>query len=227
MKICVVMFYDKNVTFGNFSFEINQRYCLKNNIDIIKSNTNSYNNRTSHWERLPLIIKHLPNYDYIIWIDADAIFYEDSPNIESIINQHLDKDFIFSMDRPPLTNINTGVFIVKNTEYSRIFLEKWGYDEDIYKTNPHPLWFDQGCFIHMWNNNLLDIKSHSHVCNFNVLQSFHFTETNPHPIVFHSAGGDYKSKHKSIQSYYEKMFGISSPTPTPPRQFRRPLLHFT
>lgn len=212
MKICVVMFYDENVTFGNMSFEINQQYCLKNNMDIIKSDVKSYKNRTSHWERLPLIMKYLPNYDYIIWIDADAIFYDDSPNIKHIINQHLDKDFIFSMDRPPLTNINTGVFIVKNTEYSRSFLKKWGYDEEIYKMNPYPGWFDQGSFIYMYDNNLLEIQNHSHICDFNVLQSFDLVESNPRPIIFHAAGYKYKEKHQLIDLYYRLVNATALPT---------------
>ena len=39
MKVCLVMFYDENIRlFGDITYTINQKYCQKNNLDILVSN---------------------------------------------------------------------------------------------------------------------------------------------------------------------------------------------
>ena len=53
----------------------------KYNIDIIYSNEKIYENREPHYEKVPLLLKNIVNYDYLIWIDSDAFFYNDSDNI--------------------------------------------------------------------------------------------------------------------------------------------------
>ena len=41
---------------------------------------------------------------------------------------------MFSGDKN-LPNVNTGIFIVKNCDYSKMFLKYWLEDEELYKTN--------------------------------------------------------------------------------------------
>ena len=127
-KIGIVMWYDENIKeYADITSKINTMYCKKYNIDFITSHEKTYTDRKPHWERLPLLLKNLKKYDYVIWIDADAFFYKDSPNITNIIKKYKDFDFIFSKDINK-TSINTGIFIVKNTPYSLDFLKKWAYD---------------------------------------------------------------------------------------------------
>lgn len=77
MKVCVIMFYDEKIKdYAETNFEINKMYCEKYNIDIIKSNLKTYTDRHVAWERLPLILKHIKNYDYLIWVDADSFFLQ-------------------------------------------------------------------------------------------------------------------------------------------------------
>ena len=111
-----------------------------------------------HLEKLLLILEHIEKYDYVVWIDADAIFYKDSKNICDIIKEHQDYNFIFSNELGN-HNINCGFFIVKNTKYSIDFITKWAYDEELYKTNPVPYWWEQGILITMFKDNIFDIKN--------------------------------------------------------------------
>ena len=65
-------------------------------------------------------------------------FYLDSAPIENIIEKYSNKDFILSADQDrhvleTLINIstdkiNTGIFIVKNTNYSKRILNIWAHD---------------------------------------------------------------------------------------------------
>tara|TARA_R100000664_G_C2704090_1_gene103336 strand:+ start:22 stop:717 length:696 start_codon:yes stop_codon:yes gene_type:complete len=133
MKIAVLMWYDNHVSdYGDNCYKINKVYCDKYKYDLIKSSDRFYTSRSPHWERFPLILKHIEKYDYVVWIDADAFFYNVSPPISNLINKHK-KDILFSADdnqmNPP--PINSGVMILKNTERVINIIKKWAYSEHL------------------------------------------------------------------------------------------------
>ena len=94
MKIAVLMWYDGEFeSYGDNCYKINKVYCDKYGYDLIKSSERVYDSvslpfRKAHWERYPLILKHIKNYDYVVWIDADAFFYNISPPIIDLINKY-------------------------------------------------------------------------------------------------------------------------------------------
>jgi hypothetical protein len=190
MRIGVVMFYDDVIKeYGDVTRQINELYCQKHGLDLICSHDKRYSDRHAAWERLPLIIEHLSLYDYLIWIDADAFFYYHNYSITDIIKKNPNADFIFSRDNLR-HNLNTGIFIVKNTDYSHLFLNKWAYDEELYKTNPYPEWWDQGVLMTMINYNTLQIYDHCVLTEYGVLQHFYKHELQSlkiRPFVLHLA----------------------------------------
>ena len=206
MKICVVMFYDDKIKkYGDINYKINKKYCEKYNLDIILSNKKKYNNRHSAWERLPLILDNILDFDYLIWVDADAFFYNDANNIVDIINKNINVNFIFSNDIGD-KNINTGIFIVKNSKYSIDFLTKWAYDEQLYINNPHPEWWDQGVLIHMFNNNILNIQQNSVQYKYGDLQHFYKNDkVNNKSYVFHLAGRNNKIRYNISMKYLVRL----------------------
>ena len=205
MNICVIMFYDDNVKFyGDINYKINKLYCDKYNLKIILSREKKYSNRHSAWERLPLMLDNITKFDYLIWIDADAFFYNDAPNIIDFINTNKNINFIFSNDFGN-RNINTGIFIVKNSQYSIDFLSKWAYDEELYKNNPYPQWWDQGVLINMINNNVLDIKENSIKFEYDILQHFDFSDKLDKPYVFHSAGKPKYIRYLLSKNYFDRL----------------------
>jgi len=209
MNIGVIMFYDDNIkSYGDINYKINKLYCEKYNLKIILSNEKKYSNRHSAWERLPLILDNISKFDYLIWIDADAFFYNDANNIVDIINNNTNTNFIFSRDLGN-KNINTGVFIVKNSHYSIDFLTKWGYDEELYKNNPYPVWWDQGVLIGMFDNNILDIKQNSVIVDYGVLQ--HLGEDDKvinKTYIFHMAGRDHYTRCEFSRKYLNNLIRI-------------------
>ena len=212
-KIGIVMWYDDNIKeYADMTAEINTLYCKKYNIDFITSYEKTYTDRKPHWERLPLLLKNLKKYDYLIWIDADAFFYKDAPNIIDIINKYKHFDFIFSKDIcPPLAagstceTINTGIFIVKNTPYSLEFLKKWAYDKIIW--NKRSSNEDQDSLIYMINSNILNINNDNHhiVLDFNVLQSFDLIQSSDKPYIMHMAGQNKKYRIDTISKYLQSL----------------------
>lgn len=209
MKVCLIMFYDDKIkNYGEINYKINSKYCEKYNLDIILANEKRYNNRHSAWERLPLMIDNILNFDYLIWVDADAFFYNDANNIVDIINENKNVNFIFSNDIGN-KNINTGIFIVKNTQYSIDFLTKWAYDEELYKNNPIPGWWDQGLLIHMFNNNILNIQENSVTYGYGDLQHFRENDKlNGKSFIFHLAGLSSDIRYEISKEYFDKLNGI-------------------
>jgi len=207
MKVGVVMFYDDNIkSYAEINYEINKKYCEKNNLEIILSNEKKYSNRHSAWERLPLLLDNISNFDYLIWIDADAFFYNDANNIIDIININNNANFIFSYG---LKNINTGIFIVKNSQYSIDFLTKWAYDEELYKNNPHPYWWENGVLMYMFDKNILDIKQNCILFEYGVLQ--HLDENDKlynKTYIFHLAGRNSDIRYKLSKKYFDKLIGV-------------------
>jgi hypothetical protein len=209
MKVAVVMFYDDNIKcYGDLNYTINKMYCEKYNLDFIFSNQKQYKNRHSAWERLPLLIKNLPMYDYLMWIDADAFFYKDAGNIVNIIEKNKDVNFIFSNDIGN-TNINTGFFIVKNTEYSIEFLKKWAYDEQLYKKNPKPAWWDQGVLVYMFNNNILNIKKNCVYHDYGILQHFHEIDKQKNTYIYHLAGKKSQIRCDTSKKYLDYLNSVN------------------
>jgi hypothetical protein len=209
MKICLLMFYDDNIkAYGDINYKINKLYCEKYGLDIIVSNNILNINRLQHYQRLYLILKYIDNYDYIMWIDADAFFYIDSSNIVDIINNNPEKDFIFSNDIST-TNINTGFFIVKSTNYSKDFINIWAYDEELYNNNSCPWWYDQGILIDMYEKNILDIQKKSIIYDYGILQSFNekeLTNLSINPYIYHMAGYSNEERLSTFIKFFNKYF---------------------
>lgn len=208
MKVCLLMFYDKNIKeYADNNYKINELYCKKYNIDIKKSDIVYYKKRTLHWEKLPLILKNIDNYDYIIYIDSDAFFYKDSPNIKDLIKSYSEEIFIFSMDLKNKVNdniaINTGFFIIKNCIYSKKFLNKWAFDDEVYNIATKKKWWnDQNGLLYLYNNNFKNIKRRSKLLEFNVMQNFKFTPNEKNkPYICHLAGRSKKKRIKISEEY--------------------------
>jgi len=127
MNICIVSLATKELDYMDGAIFNKQQYCKKHNYTFINY-TERFSKRHCPWDKIQSVIKNIHLFDYIIWVDADALFNNFSIKFEDIINENPDKDFLFckdpcySEDRPHCM-INTGVMIFKNTIISRKILE--------------------------------------------------------------------------------------------------------
>jgi hypothetical protein len=222
MKIAVLMWYDdKFKSYGDNCYKINKVYCAKYGYDLIKSSKKYYKDRSGHWERYPFILKHIKNYDYVVWIDADAFFYNVSPPITDLIEKHK-KEIIFSEDdnklNPPA--INTGVAIFKNTEKVINILQKWCYSnklKDEYCGSaeidgylcPRINWIeDQALVRGFYKDDVDDVGSISKILPYLELQHYHIYERDALakfknlPYIFHFAGR-HEARYKESKKYLD------------------------
>ena len=99
------------------------------------------------WSKFLAIQRHLPEYDYVAYIDMDAVIMEPSTPLEAFIEATGPcSDVILTED---WNGPNTGVYLVKNSPWSRWFLSHaWELGLPLVsKTNPegfkHPFQYEQ------------------------------------------------------------------------------------
>lgn len=213
-NICIYMWYDENIKeYADLAKEINKKYCENNNYDFIFDNKRRLKDRHPAWERMPGLINVLENnnYDYVVWIDADAFFRYDHPNqnlLSDIINKNKDKNIIFSYDIPIDKNseINSGFIIFKNNEFSKKILNEIisnKSDECLsYYNNPN---WEQNCVRYIYKNTN-ELKENSIILPFGELQTFNPNE-NKNSLIIHLAGTN-KEKRINIISDFKNRYNI-------------------
>lgn len=214
-RLAVLMWYNEYLKnkYADISHEINKIYCDKHDITLIKEDIVRCENRTTHWEKVAMCLFYLEKFDYVMWVDADAHFFADKNSIVELIEKYKNFDMIFSGDIGKSLdiqkdNINTGVFICKNSQITKEILTIWLHDEDLY--NLKLVNWDQGVLREMYSRNILDIQNISHVIPYGKIQHFEpqceFFEEKPY--INHLAG-EFKWKYNRIipvfTEYLEKI----------------------
>jgi len=215
MNVGIVMFYDGRIKkYAQLAHFINLLYCKKYNLELVVSNKIDINRQVA-WKKLQMIYNNIQNFDYIIWIDSDAFFYNDDNddnddnNIINIINDNIDKDIIFSKDIKNV-NINSGILIIKNSDYSINFLKKW-MDEEIYQKHRTSNVWEQAALLELYDNNILNIKDKSVRIDYGVLQEFtpdfspSFSRKKPYILHLAGSGNNEGYRIKIIKEYIDEV----------------------
>lgn len=120
--------------------ENKRQYCEKHGYDFIFSNEWIDLSRPIPWSKIKLLQEVLKNenYKWIFWTDADAIIMNHGIKLEDIIDDQF--DFIITHD---CHTYNSGNFLLKNSEWSKLFLEKiYAHEESI-----HHAWWENHAII--------------------------------------------------------------------------------
>lgn len=76
------------------------------------------------WSKVKACLNVIKNHDYIMWVDADTIFANQSIRIQDVIDKHPDRHFYLT-DDPKSPFINSGVMLWKNSDVAVEVLKKW------------------------------------------------------------------------------------------------------
>lgn len=172
-KIAMIMMYDNshggwNDDLMNKIIENKKKYSEQYGYDIIIGNDLIDPSRPSAWSKLKICKYYLNQYDYIFYIDMDAIIMNKNIPLETFITlAGYQYDFILTED---WNGINTGVFFVKNTKFSSWFLElAWNQTQLIKKKSntgiSYPFEYEQRSFHYLlntkiWNDRKLPQYNH-------------------------------------------------------------------
>jgi hypothetical protein len=136
MKICILTSYTDHIRwdnygkcdYGDFSSLNHHEYSNKNGYSYVKEivKNEDYINWHPTWIKIDVLKKYLPLYDYIVWIDADAVFVNQDITIENLIDGNVDLVIPkLELDRVSgnmWTHTTTGFMIWKNSEWSQNIL---------------------------------------------------------------------------------------------------------
>ena len=118
--------------YGDFVSLNHHEYANKHGYSYIKKivNNDDYQDWHPTWIKIDVLKTYLPIFDYVVWIDADAVFYNQDIKIEDFIEDGIDLVIPkLEFDRVSgnvWTNTTTGFMIWKNSEWSRNTLnELW------------------------------------------------------------------------------------------------------
>ncbi|KAJ7522961.1 hypothetical protein O6H91_18G032800 [Diphasiastrum complanatum] len=104
-------------------------YVQRHGYDFIDASDLLDKSRPPSWSKILAVRKHLANFDWIFWTDADSLVTNPSIALEDIIGSIVGNanfedmpDLIVTED---VTGVNAGMFFVKNSKWSEVFLDIW------------------------------------------------------------------------------------------------------
>ena len=120
------------------SKEFKDQYCKIMNYDCLSFEFEKLpNNFFPTWGRIFALQQHLPNYDWILYLDTDVIITNYSVELSQFLNTS--KNIILS--RMPNregaeTHLSTSAMLIRNCEWTFNFLDKWLLQTH-FNTNPY------------------------------------------------------------------------------------------
>ena len=121
LRIAIMTASDLSFISGQYQnhFQSAQCYAQKNGYSLIHEEDGNL------FRRHLAVKKHLVNFDWIYQVDADVMFVNFDNKLETYIIRAGTADIIFPM-RIINGEIVAGGYLVRNSEWSRNFLEEWG-----------------------------------------------------------------------------------------------------
>ena len=131
-KIKIIQYMYGTHEYFPWSEWINRRYCEKHGYGYVVRHDEPRPDRHVVWHKIPVILDELRECDYLLFLDADAVFYSQELTVENELFPELHgKPILMAQDcgnestrwRPGQPN--SGVLLVKNDERAKGILSEW------------------------------------------------------------------------------------------------------
>jgi hypothetical protein len=166
IKIKIISAYNESFKeISDLSFSTVESFCQNKSIPYERFYVREFD-KPMAWFKIKALIDEikLNQYDYILWIDADAMVLDKNFDIESIIDHsktlHIAKDF---------NNINSGVMIWKVCELSSYLLEQIWLMSEKYL---HHIWWEQAAIIELYEKNIGNILENTSFVKQSTLNAY-------------------------------------------------------
>jgi len=131
-KIKIIQYMHGELEYFPWSEKINRRYCERHGYDYVVRRDEPRNDRHICWHKVPIILDELRDCDYLLFLDADSVFYSHELTLENELLPELQgKSILMAQDCsseslrwcPGLSN--SGVILMKNQERVKKILDEW------------------------------------------------------------------------------------------------------
>lgn len=144
-RFAILTLCDKNAGYICMASAANKRrYADLHGYDFIVSTQVADPSRPAAWSKILEVRKHLPNYDWLLFIDVDTLIMNPTVRLEDVADEKVDQ--VIAADH---NGINSGVWLVKNSEWSMFFLDELWAQEHLVK-GPYLFHYEQRAFHHLF-----------------------------------------------------------------------------
>jgi len=154
-----------------------REYCERHNYTFYNY-TSMEEKWSPEWSKIIYCLKHLKQHDWIFWSDVDAMITNYNFKIESILDETV--DIIVSND---IGGMNTGSFLIKNSEWSYNFLQKLYSLRDQYekgdrsfRSNQANQFTDQDAMVNLFMSNWDNSRVHFKFIDKRIFNSYAMTK---------------------------------------------------
>jgi len=137
-RIKIIQYMHGDHEYFPLSEWINRRYCERHGYEYVICRDVPRADRHVVWHKISVILDELQDCDYLLFVDADAVFYSHELTLENeLIPALRGKTILMAQDcaaevhRWTPGKPNSGVILIKNTDRAREFLTEWNRATDI------------------------------------------------------------------------------------------------
>ena len=239
-RVAVCMWYNEGIyKYADLTRQLNQRYCDAHGYTLVVDSADRIPSSVRvdmtqfewcTWQRMPQLVEVMNSdaFDWVVWIDADAAFRPPSSGergddkLRKLLFTYRDLDVVFSADHPRDPFLNCGVMAFRNTAFSRQLLNYYNlatasrfaahacvvggksYDGNKYH--------DQSCVRQSYVNNVLELKNHSVIVPYGLVQTFHMDDRKyPNAMIMHVSGTSADARY----AFFKDMLKVLEPPDEP------------
>ena len=201
MNIAILTIGTNNINlYSKYVFPINQSYAHTHKYCYIQYNDTLDNTRPIPWSKILAIKQQINNFDWIFYIDADAIFFNHDIRIEDIIDEKynliiskaMGQNWVnqFYLNDSEFENINTGVFLIKGKNSWSSYLLDYIYSRTN-RINHH--WWENQALSDIYKEHNMAINSKIKIVDQYILNGFEnlmydYKDFNNDQYIIHWAG---------------------------------------
>jgi GR25 family glycosyltransferase involved in LPS biosynthesis len=203
MRIKVISKFEGECLYRDAFFKTVHKYCNKFGYDFIFDHQSKPKNAGPNWywwNKANHIADNLKDCDWLLWIDADTICINFQKRIEDIIG-----DFDVLLTKEDV--IQSGVMLLRNSEWTKSFVQKWlNYsDEHTTKTGSDNVNNDQECLRRILDTDPPAASHFKFVSNTDfVVKHVHFFEKTNETMFVHFPGCEIADKVRLMKQYSER-----------------------
>jgi hypothetical protein len=212
-SILLLTGFTKNVLWDNYGDCDYGKLSAKNHLNYALKHGYSFHceiiqdfleDRSQTWYKIQLIKKHLQNYDYVAWIDADAVFITNDIKLEQFISSGIDLILPEMQVHKPtgiqFTKTSTGFMIWKKCDWSfNLLNDMWNNPGD----HAHGHFHEQSLL-----DEKISLKNTTIFKTFNnvkvISEKYHNVDSDIESHFIYHAGGETHTKFSRLQNQLNK-----------------------
>lgn len=106
-----------------------REYCKTHGYDFYCRTENIRTDRAIGWEKIQIICDFIDKYDYMLYVECDAAIVNHTIKLENLIDDNYDLTFGKVTNTKDHIQINSGVFLIKCSKWSKQFFNRLNSQE--------------------------------------------------------------------------------------------------